>query len=142
MARCYMAARLGLKLPKLIIRNLPWSIKEPDQLALLFRSYGKVKHVTLPRKKANAQAGFGFVVMRGRKNAEKALAGVNNKVVDGRTLAVDWAVEKEVWEEQQKAEESFHSEADSESPVASDENELHNEVHDISIGGESVASDV
>ena len=93
----------GQKSPKLIVRNLPWSIKDPDQLALLFRSYGKVKHATIPKAKAGASAGFGFVVLRGRKNAENALAGVNGKEVDGRTLAVDWAVEKEVWETLQRA---------------------------------------
>ncbi|CAF9934005.1 RNA recognition motif-containing protein [Imshaugia aleurites] len=83
---------------KLIVRNLPWTIKEPEHLAILFRSYGKVKHATLPKKKPGLSAGFGFVVLRGRKNAERALEGVNGKEVDGRTLAVDWAVEKEVWE--------------------------------------------
>lgn len=83
---------------KLIVRNLPWTIKEPEHLAVLFRSYGKVKHATLPKKKPGQSAGFGFVMLRGRKNAEKALEGVNGKEVDGRTLAVDWAVEKELWE--------------------------------------------
>ena len=86
------------QIPKLIVRNLPWTIKEPEHLAVLFRSYGKVKHATLPRKKPGLSAGFGFVILRGRKNAERALEGVNGKEVDGRTLAVDWAVEKEVWE--------------------------------------------
>ncbi|MCJ1318743.1 RNA recognition motif-containing protein [Xylographa vitiligo] len=93
------------KSPKLIVRNLPWSVKDSDQLALLFRSYGKVKHATLPKTKPGLSAGFGFVVLRGRKNAEKALAGVNGKEVDGRTLAVDWAVEKEQWETLQKGDE-------------------------------------
>ncbi|KAL8712225.1 MAG: hypothetical protein Q9220_003376 [cf. Caloplaca sp. 1 TL-2023] len=83
---------------QLIVRNLPWTISEPEQLALLFRSYGKIKRITIPKKPAGLSAGFGFVVLRGRKNAEKALMGVNGKVVDGRTLAVDWAVRKEVWE--------------------------------------------
>lgn len=90
--------------PKLIIRNLPWSVTEPDQLAVLFRSYGKVKHVTIPKKKQGLLAGFGFVVMRGRKNAEKALNGVNGKELDGRTLAVDWAIEKKAWENLQTGE--------------------------------------
>lgn len=87
--------------PRLIVRNLPWTIKDSDQLAALFRSFGKVKHAVVP-KKGNVQAGFGFVVLRGRKNAEKALEAVNGKEVDGRTLAVDWAVEKSVWEEAQQ----------------------------------------
>lgn len=84
--------------PRLIVRNLPWTIKEPDQLAALFRSHGKIKHAVLPKKGPGLLAGFGFVVMRGRKNAEKALGSVNGKEVDGRTLAVDWAVEKSLWE--------------------------------------------
>ncbi|KAI5308912.1 RNA recognition motif-containing protein, partial [Ascosphaera atra] len=96
--------RMELHPPKLIIRNLPWSINTPEELTLLFRSYGKVKQATLPKKNGKLQ-GFGFVVLRGKKNAEKALEGVNGKEVDGRTLAVDWAVEKKVWEELQTKEE-------------------------------------
>jgi nucleolar protein 4 len=90
------------KPPKLIIRNLPWSIKTSEQLAELFQKFGKVKHADMPKVK-DTQAGFGFVVMRGRKNAEKALATVNGTMVGGRTLAVDWAVEKNVWESQKKS---------------------------------------
>lgn len=90
--------------PRLIVRNLPWSIKEPDDLAVLFRSYGKIKHIVLPQRSPRVQAGFGFVVIRGKKNAEKAIAGVNGKEVDGRTLAVDWAVDKATWENLQGGE--------------------------------------
>ena len=86
------------KPPKLIIRNLPWSIKDSEQLASLFRSYGKIKYATIPKPREGLSAGFGFVTLRGKKNAEKALAGVNGKTIDGRTLAVDWAVEKDVWQ--------------------------------------------
>jgi nucleolar protein 4 len=92
--------------PKLIVRNLPWSIKEPEDLALLFRSYGKIKHADVPKRGPRVQAGFGFVVIRGRKNAEKAIAGVNGKEIDGRTLAVDWAVDKATWNNLQKGEEN------------------------------------
>lgn len=95
--------------PKLIIRNLPWSIKTSDQLGALFRSYGKVKFADLPQSKGKL-AGFGFVTLRGRPNAEKAIEGVNGKVVDGRTLAVDWAVDKSTWEKQQKPEPEVDSE--------------------------------
>ncbi|OAQ62304.1 ribosome biogenesis protein [Pochonia chlamydosporia 170] len=91
------------KPPKLIVRNLPWSIKTSDQLSNLFRSYGKVKFADLPQSKGKLR-GFGFVTIRGRKNAEKALEGVNGKELDGRTLAVDWAVDKETWEQQQELE--------------------------------------
>lgn len=86
------------KPPKLIVRNLPWSIKEGEQLALLFRSYGKVKHATMPKKATGLSAGYGFVTLRGAKNAEKALKEMNGKEVDGRQLAVDYAIDKAVWE--------------------------------------------
>lgn len=89
--------------PKLIVRNLPWSIKTSEQLSNLFRSYGKVKFSDLPQSKGKLR-GFGFVTIRGKKNAEKALEGVNGKEIDGRTLAVDWAVDKETWEKQQDLE--------------------------------------
>ena len=84
---------------RLIVRNLPWTIKTSDQLSNLFMSYGKIKQAYIPKKGPGLMAGFGFVVLRGRKNAEKALEGVNGKEVDGRTLAVDWAVSKEVYED-------------------------------------------
>ncbi|KAB5570325.1 hypothetical protein GE09DRAFT_1102772 [Coniochaeta sp. 2T2.1] len=84
---------------KLIIRNLPWSIKKDQQLADLFKSFGKVRFADLPQDKGKLK-GFGFVTLRGRKNAEKALEGLNGKVIDGRTVAVDWAVDKQTWDEQ------------------------------------------
>lgn len=90
---------------KLIVRNLPWSIKKSEQLEHLFRSFGKVKFADLPQNKGKLK-GFGFVTLRGRPNAERALEAINGKEIDGRTLAVDWAVDKDTWEKQQPEEES------------------------------------
>ncbi|KAL8795243.1 MAG: hypothetical protein Q9195_002254 [Heterodermia aff. obscurata] len=90
------------KPPKLIVRNLPWSINESDQLAVLFRSFGKVKYATLPKKPSGLSPGYGFVTLRGEKNAQKAVREMNGKEVDGRQLAVDFAVDKAVWQTVQK----------------------------------------
>ena len=108
--------------PKLIIRNLPWSIKTSEQLSHLFRSYGKVKFADLPQTNGKLR-GFGFVTLRGRKNAEKALESVNGKEIDGRTIAVDWAVDKNTWDRQHEADEANDDEADVEEP---DSNESDN----------------
>ena len=106
------------KAPKLIIRNLPWSIKTSDQLAKLFQSFGKVKFSDLPNNKGKL-SGFGFVTLRGRKNAEKAIEAINGKEVDGRTLAVDWAVDKQTWDKQQGADEQeYGAEDKAKSPKA------------------------
>ncbi|TID27613.1 RNA-binding domain-containing protein [Venturia nashicola] len=90
--------------PKLIVRNLPWTIDTPEKITLLFRSYGKIKHCVVPKNAKGTMMGFAIVVMRGRKNAEKALEGINGKTVEGRTLAVDWAVDKDTWQSGQKDE--------------------------------------
>ncbi|KAJ5150607.1 RNA recognition motif domain eukaryote [Penicillium coprophilum] len=66
--------------------------------------FGKVKYVTLPKRNGKL-SGFGFITMRGRKNAERALQMINGKEIDGRQLAVDWAVEKDVWETTKKEDE-------------------------------------
>ncbi|KAK0668659.1 putative nucleolar protein [Cercophora samala] len=92
------------KAPKLIIRNLPWSIKSSEQLAKLFQPFGKIKFADLPNAKGKL-SGFGFVTLRGRKNAEKALEAINGKEIDGRTVAVDWAVDKQTWEQHKEEEE-------------------------------------
>ncbi|RDA87301.1 hypothetical protein CP532_1320 [Ophiocordyceps camponoti-leonardi (nom. inval.)] len=110
---------------KLIIRNLPWSIKTSEQLSRLFMSFGKVKFADLPNTNGKLK-GFGFVTIRGRKNAEKALETVNGKVIDGRPLAVDWAVDKETWEREKgggNAEKEDEEEEEGEEEEAEDDAE-------------------
>ena len=84
---------------RLIVRNLPWDVRESEELAVLFRSYGKIKAIAIPRREGGSMSGFAFVTMRGRKNAAKAMEGVNGKDLHGRTLAVDWAINREKWQE-------------------------------------------
>ncbi|KAF2010153.1 RNA-binding domain-containing protein [Aaosphaeria arxii CBS 175.79] len=96
-------ARKDQQPPKLILRNLPWSIKTPEDLSKLFQSYGKVTIATLPKKPNGELKGFGFVLLRGRKNAEKALENLNGKEIDGRAIAVDWAVDRDTWQNLQSA---------------------------------------
>lgn len=93
------------KAPKLIIRNLPWSIKKPEQLSKLFMKYGKIKFTDLPNDHGKMK-GFGFVTFRTKKHAEKAMEEMNGKEVDSRPIAVDWAVSKDEWDQQQAGEES------------------------------------
>ncbi|KAI9682561.1 MAG: RNA recognition motif-containing protein [Bathelium mastoideum] len=109
--------------PRLIIRNLPWSIKEPDELAKIFTSYGKVKTAVLPKKKNGIMSGFGFVLLRGRKNAEKAIADLNGREIEGRTIAVDWAVDKNTWEHRKIAPED---ELEAENEEATNKDSIEN----------------
>lgn len=101
--------------PRLIVRNLPWSVKTPAQLIKIFQSYGKVRDVIIPRKDNRPGAemrGFAFVTMKGYRNAEKAIEKTNGMEIDGRTVAVDWAVEKDEWEKQQEVKKEEDEEKD------------------------------
>ncbi|KAL6161730.1 RNA recognition motif-containing protein [Exserohilum turcicum] len=117
--------------PKLIVRNLPWSVKTQEDLEKLFRSYGKVNFATLPKKPSGELRGFGFVALRGKKNAEKAIQELNGKEINGRPIAVDWAVDKDTWLNLQKTEQGDDAKADEDeemedaesSVVSSDEDE-------------------
>jgi nucleolar protein 4 len=113
--------------PKLIVRNLPWSISNTDKLTHLFLSFGKVKEVILPRTADGKLRGFGIVLLRGRKNAEKALQSLNGREIEGRTLAIDWAVDKEVWERAKdvELESERHTAIISETSKATDAEDLN-----------------
>jgi nucleolar protein 4 len=97
--------------PKIIVRNLPWSIDTTQKLSQLFLSYGRVKGAFLPRNSQGRLRGFGIVIVRGQRNSEQALEGLNGKVVDGRELAVDWAADRETWESFKKQETSVDQES-------------------------------
>lgn len=84
--------------PRIIIRNLPWGVQKPEQIIVHFQSFGKIKDVIIPKKRNGEMCGFAFVTMKGYKNAERAIEKMNGMMIDGRPVAVDWAVEKEEWE--------------------------------------------
>jgi nucleolar protein 4 len=93
----------------------------------LFRGFGKVNFVNLPKKPNGELKGFGFVSLRGKPNAEKAIRELNGKEIDDRPVAVDWAVDRETWQKLQKAEQGDAVEEDEDmddaesSVVSSDE---------------------
>ena len=120
---------------KLIVRNLPWSIKHNSHLEKLFLSYGKVKSAQVVKKRDGLLTGFGFVTMRGRKNAEKAIEGVNGMEINGRTIAVDWAVERAAWKDLKEDAEEKESSADEQDEVVDDQSQITDD------GGEGNTSD-
>lgn len=108
------------KAPKLIIRNLPWSVKKPEQLSKLFMKYGKIKFADLPSDKGKLK-GFGFVTFRTKKHAERAMEEMNGKDVDGRPIAVDWAVSKDEWQQQQTQDEDDEEKSEKKSKASKKE---------------------
>ncbi|KAI1317370.1 RNA recognition motif-containing protein [Mortierella claussenii] len=84
---------------RLIVRNLPWKYRE-QELRALFTKFGTVHEVNLPRKyEGGPLRGFGFVQMENLEATEKAVAALNGTEHHGRTIAVDWALAKDRFEE-------------------------------------------
>ncbi|EPY53897.1 RNA-binding protein [Schizosaccharomyces cryophilus OY26] len=84
--------------PRLIIRNLPWSIKKPKDLEPYFEKFGKIREIRVPTKPGGRMCGFAFVWMQDREAAQKAMDAVNGTKIDNRPVAVDWALSKNAYE--------------------------------------------
>lgn len=89
---------------RLIIRNLPWSCKDPETLRKMFLKYGAVHDAYIPTKKGGLMKGFAFVIMKKNSAAERAVKESVGLKIDGREVAVDLAVEKSKWDQIQEEE--------------------------------------
>ncbi len=74
---------------KLYVGSLPYSITD-DELRDLFAPYGEIESVRIIMDKMTGQSkGFGFVEMINAEDAQRAIEGLHNKQVNGRTLIVN-----------------------------------------------------
>ncbi|XP_012329529.2 RNA-binding protein 28 [Aotus nancymaae] len=111
-------AKVADKKARLIIRNLSFKCSE-DDLKTVFAQFGAVLEVNIPRKPDGKMRGFAFVQFKNLLEAGKALKGMNMKEIKGRTVAVDWAVAKDIYKDTQsisalgeeKSRESKHQES-------------------------------
>jgi nucleolar protein 4 len=89
------------KAHRLVIRNLPF-ITKVSKLQEFFKSIGTVE-VTLPTKPGNDKQcrGFAFLQFESRNQAEQAIE-FNGRDFSGRTIAIDWAVNKATFEKLQQ----------------------------------------
>lgn len=127
------AQKIEKRRPRLIIRNLPWSVKEPKQLEKIFAKFGNVTEVLIPRKPGGRMSGFAFVTMRKKAHAEKALEATKGLKIDGREVSVEFSIEKRKWIKKQNGEEDDDSEDEydeSDSEEEDDENEDEEEGED------------
>ncbi|KAJ3104804.1 RNA recognition motif-containing protein [Phlyctochytrium planicorne] len=82
---------------RLIIRNLSFNCDE-SHLRKAFEAHGTVKEVVIPLKPDGKKRGFGFVQMSKLEEAETAMNKVNGTKIQGREVAVDWALPKDTYE--------------------------------------------
>lgn len=114
--------------PKLIIRNMPWSCRDPNELKKIFGRFGTVVEATIPRKRDGRLCGFAFITMKKISNCKNVLDNCKDLKIDGRTVAVDFAVQKNRWESYQSKNESTNEHEDDEE--GNEENEKEDESKD------------
>ena len=80
---------------KLFVGNLSFNTTEND-LQDAFAAYGTVTEANLMMDRmTNRPRGFGFVTMSTAEEAQKAIAAMNGKDMDGRALTVNLAKPRE-----------------------------------------------
>lgn len=80
---------------KLFVGNLSFNTTEND-LSDAFAAHGTVTETNLMMDRATGRPrGFGFVTMSSAEEAQKAIAGLNGKELDGRALTVNVARPRE-----------------------------------------------
>jgi RNA recognition motif-containing protein len=73
------------------VGNLPFSTSN-DDLNKLFAEFGEVTSAKVIRDKfTDRSRGFGFVEMEKDEEADKAIAELNEKEIEGRALKIDEA---------------------------------------------------
>jgi len=80
---------------KIYVGNLSFNTTD-DDLSKLFQPFGAVSSArVITDKFTNRSRGFGFVEMDNNEEADKAIAELNGKSVDGRALKVNEAQPRE-----------------------------------------------
>ncbi|GAO43181.1 RNA recognition motif domain-containing protein [Flavihumibacter petaseus] len=77
------------------VSNLGYQVQENDLLKL-FSQYGEVTSArVITDRETGRSRGFGFVEMSSNEDANKAMAELNSRELDGRAIAISVAREKE-----------------------------------------------
>ncbi|CCE62330.1 hypothetical protein TPHA_0C01740 [Tetrapisispora phaffii CBS 4417] len=128
--------------PKLIIRNMPWSCRDSAKLKNIFSRYGTVDEATIPRKRDGKLCGFAFVTFKNLANCKVALEKSKGLKIDGRAVAVDFAVQKNRWENIQKQQDTQQEETNGPDSDSSSDSEEDDDDDDNDKEGEDKYEDM
>ena len=77
------------------VSNLGFHVSDSD-LSKLFEAFGQVASAkVITDRETGRSRGFGFVEMKSDSEANKAMAALNNKEIEGRAISVTVARERE-----------------------------------------------
>ena len=80
---------------KLYVGNLPWAVTN-ESLQAMFAPFGEITEAIVIRDRMSGRSkGFGFVTFANEEDAQKAIAEMHEKDVEGRAIVVNVARPKE-----------------------------------------------
>ena len=75
---------------KLLVRNIPFEATKKE-LRDIFKKFGELKSVRLPKKMNNQHRGFCLVEFISVSEAKNALVALENTHLYGRKMVIEWA---------------------------------------------------
>jgi len=122
-AKQFTASSIAKNKARLVVRNLSFKADE-ETLQNLFSKHGQVVDVNILKKADGRMVGCAFVEFKKVTEATNALKDLNSSQMLGRTIAVDWAVPKEVFNDKKVVkEETVVKEEIKEEEVTAEEDE-------------------
>ncbi|XP_065213058.1 probable RNA-binding protein 19 [Planococcus citri] len=99
---------------KILVRNIPFQAKQ-SELQELFKTFGDIKALRLPRKMVGTgpHRGFAFVEYHSKQDAKKAMQSLCQSThLYGRRLVLEWAqsTEEDIDQIRKRTAERFHTE--------------------------------
>jgi len=80
---------------KLFVGGLAWATTD-ETLKQAFSAHGEVSEARVVKDRETGRSrGFGFVTFESSESAQAAKNALNNSLVDGRNIRVDFATERE-----------------------------------------------
>ncbi|GKT35367.1 SF3B4 factor [Aduncisulcus paluster] len=78
---------------KLHIGNLSPSVREADLFGV-FKSFGKIEDIQIPREENGTSKGYGFVIFESFSAADKALEMINGQCIAEQVVRVSYALKE------------------------------------------------
>ncbi|MBI4232179.1 RNA-binding protein [Candidatus Peregrinibacteria bacterium] len=75
---------------KLFVGNLSWGMS-PEAFEAAFAEFGQVEEAIVIKDQMGRSKGFGFVTFVNAEDADKAIAALDGKELDGRNVVVNEA---------------------------------------------------
>lgn len=125
-----------LRKARVILRNLPFKITEND-LITEFEKYGSIKECNILKREDGKLVGCGFIQYDKVNHAAKAIHYANGKNLFGRSIIIDWAVNRKKFVKHIRQQKQLNKQVQVKTENETEQTEIKEEIQDENSGDES-----